>query len=199
MPASVAFSWPVCIRASPTFFLNRLSFYENWLDARGLRLGTIGVAPLTAVLSFLRQEGDAYGVITRRAGEYAAEWTDRVAVGRAADSHQGLAAMAPQAHPAADCASIGAQQLPRQPRHREVHGRAAPKSILRASIFCSVREPVAQTAVRLYAAAVQRLMELLQHRRTDRKSSPVVATGESTCLVLVALNGSVPDTNETHP
>src|SRR4029450_10016450 len=54
---------------------NRLSFYENWLDARGLRLGTIGVAPLTAVLSFLRQEGDAYGMITRRAGEYAAEWT----------------------------------------------------------------------------------------------------------------------------
>jgi hypothetical protein len=53
----------------------RLSFYENWLDARGLRLGTIGVAPLTAVLSFLRQEGDAYGMITRRAGEYAAEWT----------------------------------------------------------------------------------------------------------------------------
>ena len=54
---------------------NRLSFYENWLDARGLRLGTIGVAPLMAVLSFLRQEGEAYGMITHRAGEYAAEWT----------------------------------------------------------------------------------------------------------------------------
>jgi hypothetical protein len=53
----------------------RLSFYENWLNAEGLREGTIGLAPLYAVLSFLRQEGDAYGMITTRAGEYAAEWT----------------------------------------------------------------------------------------------------------------------------
>src|SRR4030095_10403932 len=53
----------------------RLSFYENWLNAEGLREGTIGLAPCYAVLSFLRQEGDAYGLITTRAGEYAAEWT----------------------------------------------------------------------------------------------------------------------------
>src|SRR5579862_3336452 len=53
----------------------RLSFYENWLNAEGLRDGTIGLAPLYAVLSFLRQEGDAYELITTRAGEYAAEWT----------------------------------------------------------------------------------------------------------------------------
>src|SRR5687767_10673043 len=53
----------------------RLSFYENWLNTEGLREGTIGLAPLYAVLSFLRQEGDAYQMITTRAGEYAAEWT----------------------------------------------------------------------------------------------------------------------------
>src|SRR5579872_4916606 len=53
----------------------RLSFYENWLNAEGLREGTIGLAPLHAVLSFLRLEGDAYDIITARAGEYAAEWT----------------------------------------------------------------------------------------------------------------------------
>src|SRR5262249_60861695 len=53
----------------------RLSFYENWLNAEGLREGTIGLAPLYAVLSFLRQEGGAYEMITTRAGEYAAEWT----------------------------------------------------------------------------------------------------------------------------
>src|SRR4030081_3002569 len=53
----------------------RLAFYENWLNAEGLREGTIGLAPLYAVLSFLRQEGDAYQIITTRAGEYAAEWT----------------------------------------------------------------------------------------------------------------------------
>src|ERR1700747_1660911 len=53
----------------------RLGFYENWLNPEGLRDGTIGLAPLYAVLSFLRQEGDAYQIITARAGEYAAEWT----------------------------------------------------------------------------------------------------------------------------
>ena len=53
----------------------RLAFYENWLNAEGLREGTIGLAPLYAVLSFLRQEGDAYTLITTRAGEYAADWT----------------------------------------------------------------------------------------------------------------------------
>ena len=53
----------------------RLEFYVNWLNVAGLREGTIGLAPLYAVLSFLRQEGDAYEMITTRAGEYAAEWT----------------------------------------------------------------------------------------------------------------------------
>src|SRR5438552_17123576 len=53
----------------------RLGFYENWLNAEGLREGTIGLAPRYAVLSSLRQEGDAYQLITTRAGEYAAEWT----------------------------------------------------------------------------------------------------------------------------
>ena len=54
---------------------NRLEFYENWLSVAGLREGTIGLAPLFAVLSFLRTEGTAYAEITARAGEYAAEWT----------------------------------------------------------------------------------------------------------------------------
>ena len=53
----------------------RLEFYENWLNVSGLREGTIGLAPLSAVLSFLRTEGEAYNLITSRAGEYAADWT----------------------------------------------------------------------------------------------------------------------------
>ena len=59
---------------------DRLPFYENWLDAKGLREGTIGLAPLYAVLSFLRQETGAYALVMARAGEYGAEWTE---IGRA--------------------------------------------------------------------------------------------------------------------
>ena len=40
----------------------RLEFYENWLNVNGLREGTIGLAPLSAVLSFLRTEGDGLRV-----------------------------------------------------------------------------------------------------------------------------------------
>jgi hypothetical protein len=53
----------------------RLEFYENWLNVAGLRDGTIGLAPLSAVLSFLRTGGEPYNLITARAGEYAADWT----------------------------------------------------------------------------------------------------------------------------
>src|SRR3954454_22838340 len=52
----------------------RLEFYENWLNVSGLREGTIGLAPLSAVLSFLRTEGPAYSLITARAREYAGDW-----------------------------------------------------------------------------------------------------------------------------
>src|SRR5712675_1703251 len=53
----------------------RLEFYESWLNPSGLRDGRIGLAPLAAVLSFLRQEGDPYELVTARAGQYAAQWT----------------------------------------------------------------------------------------------------------------------------
>src|SRR4051812_49839389 len=53
----------------------RLEFYESWLNPSGLRDGRIGLAPLAAVLSFLRQEGEPYRLIAGRAGGYTAEWT----------------------------------------------------------------------------------------------------------------------------
>ena len=53
----------------------RLEFYEAWVNPAGLRLGRIGLGPLAAVLSFLRQEGEPYRLVAARAGEYAAEWT----------------------------------------------------------------------------------------------------------------------------
>jgi hypothetical protein len=54
---------------------DRIEFYEYWLSSEGLRDGTIGAAPISAVLGFLRTEGEAYDVVTTRAGELAAAWT----------------------------------------------------------------------------------------------------------------------------
>src|SRR5512147_3204773 len=53
----------------------RLEFYEAWLTAEAIRNGSLGLAPLSAVLSFLRAEGAAYGAVSAKAGECAADWT----------------------------------------------------------------------------------------------------------------------------
>src|SRR4026209_1491228 len=51
----------------------RLEFYEAWLHPSGLREGRIGLAPLAAVLSFLRLEGGPYHLIAARAGDAPAD------------------------------------------------------------------------------------------------------------------------------
>jgi hypothetical protein len=54
----------------------RIDFYEHWLRSEALREGTIGLAPLTAVLGFLRTEHDeGYARVMQRAGALAAEWS----------------------------------------------------------------------------------------------------------------------------
>jgi hypothetical protein len=53
---------------------DRLEFYELYLRSQGLRDGTIGLAPITAVLGFLRTE-PAYADVVQRAGSLAAAWT----------------------------------------------------------------------------------------------------------------------------
>lgn len=53
----------------------RLDYYEHWLSPMGLREGRSGLAPLGAVLSFLRYEGqEAYDAVMTAAGRYSAEW-----------------------------------------------------------------------------------------------------------------------------
>ena len=165
----------------------RLGFYENWLTAEGLREGTIGLAPLYAVLSFLRQEGEAYNIITTRAGEYAAEWTvqslppPRRAMIRAAPSWLRRRLLI---------------RLARQLVRETYHGSRAIARMrngtanvdVRASVFCTVREPVPHPLCGFYAAAFTKLLALFNvDARTD-----VIAcrgTGEATCLLRVAIDG----------
>ena len=163
----------------------RLGFYENWLNAQGLREGTIGLAPLYAVLSFLRQEGDAYQIITTRAGEYAAEWT----IASMPSFQRSLIKAAPAWVRTRVLLTL-ARRLVRssyQGSRAIVRLRKSTARVdLRASIFCSVREPVPHHLCGFYAAAFTRLLALFNlSARTD-----VVAcrgTGESTCVLTIAL------------
>jgi bacteriochlorophyll 4-vinyl reductase len=168
----------------------RLGFYENWLNAEGLREGTIGLAPLYAVLSFLRQEGDAYQIITTRAGEYAAEWTVQSmpsmqrAMIKAAPLWLRSRMLLRLARQLVRSSYQGSRAISRLRR-----GQASVD--VRASIFCTVRDPVAQPLCGYYAAAFTRLLSLFNvAARTD-----VVAcrgTGEVTCMLKVALLNGQP-------
>jgi len=169
----------------------RLGFYENWLNAEGLREGTIGLAPLYAVLSFLRQEGDAYQLITTRAGEYAAEWT--------VASMPAFQRSLIKAAPAWMRTRLLLGMVRRLVRDSYQGSRAiarlkkgSARIDVRASIFCTVREPVPHPLCGFYAAAFTRLMALFNLRaRTE-----VVAcrgTGEPTCVLRVALLNGLPE------
>jgi bacteriochlorophyll 4-vinyl reductase len=168
----------------------RLNFYENWLNAEGLREGTIGLAPLYAVLSFLRQEGEAYNIITTRAGEYAAEWTVqslppvRRAIIKAAPAWLRSRLLVRLARQLVRNTYQGSRAVARVRR-----GTASVD--VRASIFCSVREPVAHPLCGFYAAAFTKLLALFN---VEGRTEVVTCrgTGEATCLLKVALNGTGP-------
>ncbi len=168
----------------------RLGFYENWLNAQGLREGTIGLAPLYAVLSFLRQEGDAYTLITTRAGQYAADWT--------------VQSMPPIQRAMIKAAPVWLRsrillRLARRLVRSSYKGSRATSRLrggtarvdLRASVFCMVRERVPHPLCGFYAAAFTRLLALFDiGARTE-----VVAcrgTGESTCVLNVSLANGQP-------
>ena len=163
----------------------RLGFYENWLSTGGLREGTIGLAPLYAVLSFLRQEGEAYQMITARAGEYAAEWTVQSmspfqrSVIKAAPAWLRRRLLLRRARALVRSSYQGSRAV-----SRLRHGTASVS--VRASIFCTVREPVPHPLCGFYAAAFTRLLTLFDlPARTE-----VVAcrgTGKPLCLLQIAM------------
>jgi hypothetical protein len=163
----------------------RIGFYENWLNVEGLREGTIGLAPLYAVLSFLRQEGAVYDTIATRAGNYAAEWT--------------VDSMSPFSRGVLNA-------MPRGIRKRlilRLAGRVVRSSYggsrvvirirkgiaridVRASIFCSVREPVSHPLCGFYAAAFTRLLMLFDLQYT----AAIIecrGTGEASCVMMIPL------------
>jgi hypothetical protein len=166
----------------------RVVFYEHWLHAESLSGGSIGMAPMSAVLSFLRQEGDeAYGAVMRKAGEYAADW-----------SIEGLPSVE---RTLIDSAPLWmrrfaiARVFTRLVRNTFDESRASvrvrrglARITLRDSIFCTVREPVAHPLCQFYESAARQLflhfnpeitVSLVSCRGTER--------GGTTCVLSVAL------------
>ena len=168
---------------------NRLEFYENWLNVSGLREGTIGLAPLFAVLSFLRTEGEPYQAVTRRAGEYAADWT----VNNLMPLERRVIRALPVAF-RARAALRTARALVRDtyPGSRAlVRMRRGTASIdLRGSLFCEVRETSIFPLCGFYASAFARVLQLFELRADACVSECRAAGGRKGCLLSLVVSGA---------
>ena len=164
----------------------RLEFYENWLNVAGLREGTIGLAPLTAVLSFLRAEGEAYDLITARAGEYAATWT-----------FEDVSALERRFIPALPAAlrARAALRIARQLIRATYPGSRALMKFnkglvtvdLRGSLFCEVRETSLHPLCTFYASAIGGILKLFDVDADARVSECRAAGGQRGCVLSVEL------------
>jgi hypothetical protein len=137
----------------------RLEFYENWLNPDGMRHGSIGLAPIQAVLSFLRQEGEPYRLVTQRAGEYAAEWT--------VASQRPASRAFVRSSPLWLRSRLALRLARRTIRRTNIDSRAvlrlrngSGRLEVRGSIFCHIRDSSTEQLCGFYAAAVSRLLEL---------------------------------------
>lgn len=177
---------------------DRLEFYENWLSVEGLREGTIGLAPLHAVLSFLRTEGEPYHEATARAGRYAAEWT----VNGLPGFERRLLLMLPSGlRTRAALRTARALVRATYPGSRAIvsvkKGQASVD--LRGSLFCEVREPSALPLCGYYASAITRILELFA---LPSFSATVVSCRSSGagrgCTMLVAASSEAPAAEGAH-
>jgi bacteriochlorophyll 4-vinyl reductase len=163
----------------------RLEFYEHWLHPEGLRHGTIGLAPMHAVLSFLRQEGAPYHKICRRAGEYAADWT----VASQWAPRRALVRSMPLALRSRVVLRLARATIRRTYAGTRVSVRLRKRQgtvDVRASLFCAIRDSSDQPLCDFYAAAVSRLFELYGVS-AEVRLGPCLASGGPSCLIGVTL------------
>jgi len=170
----------------------RLEFYENWLNVAGLREGTIGLAPLTAVLSFLRTEGHAYNLITARAGEYAAAWTfENVPLMQ----RRLVRALPVGLRTRAALRYARGLVKATYPSSRAITRvkRSVVTIDLRGSLFCEVRETSLEPLCGFYASAIAGILRLFDVSAEARVSECRAAGARKGCVLSVTLDRRATD------
>jgi bacteriochlorophyll 4-vinyl reductase len=163
---------------------DRLEFYENWLSVSGLREGTIGLAPLHAVLSFLRGEAGVYAEVVARAGDYAAQWTVN---GLPSLERRVLLTLPLGLRTRVAMRTARGLVSATYPGSRAVvRMRKELVSIdVRGSLFCEVREASVQPLCGFYAAAISRILQLFAIPGEAQMESCRAAGGGQTCSMSV--------------
>lgn len=173
----------------------RLSFYESWLTVEGLRDGTIGLAPLLAVLSFLRQEGAAYDQVTRRAGDYAAEWTSMTNGSSGARTMRWLPGFVRRRMLLRKASAVVRMSYASNHARWRIR-RSTARVELRSSVFCEVREPVGRALCGFYAALFERTMTLAGQPVTVSVES-CRGAGDAGCVLAIAFVRTGTSTSES--
>jgi hypothetical protein len=181
---------PACLhQAINDVMPSRLDYYEEWLSPDGLRDGNIGLAPVTAVLGFLRTEGEAYHAVLARAGTLAAAWTlaSSPSFGRRVGTvlplrfraYFGLRVVR----------RIAADVLARTVASTRLRrGRATLR--LNGSVFCTTRGLHARPLCDFYAALAVETLRHFQVAATANIESCRAVDGASQCVVAIDIGGA---------
>jgi hypothetical protein len=166
----------------------RAEFYDHWLSSEDWRDGAVDLAALTAVLGFLRTEGDGYHRVVARGGRLAAEWT----VASMSPGRRRLVSWLPGRLRARAALRTAVRVVRSLTSSREVRARVRQQRAevrVTASVFCTVRERAAAPLCGFHlAAAVETFRQL-----------GVAATGyierchavdRNGCLLLVDVSGA---------
>ena len=171
---------------------DRLEFYENWLSVAGLREGTIGLAPLHAVLSFLRGEGEVYAQVVSKAGEYAAEWTVNGLPGLERRLLRTLPLRLRTRAAFRTARNLVRTTYPGSRAIVTIHKEMASVD-LRGSLFCEVRAASVQPLCGFYAAAIARVLQLFDVSAEARVNECRASGARRGCVVSVTLAGRAGD------
>ncbi len=172
----------------------RLEFYEEWLRPSGMRDGRIGLAPVQAVLSFLRQEGAMYEPVVERAGQLAAAWW----IGGTLAVRRRAAVTGPLWIRGRVAMGLCSDLVEETFRHSQVATtwRSGDGQItIGGSVFCDVREPAGHVLCGFYVAAVAALLQEIGLEWTVAVSS-CRATGGGVCVLTVRSALREPDTGQ---
>lgn len=171
----------------------RLDFYENWLTGEGLRDGSIGLAPMMAVVSFLRTEGAAYDVVMRRAGLLAADWSlESLPPWRR--RYIGWLPRALRTRAAVRVAAEIARSVSRLSRvSTRLRGKVARVEV-KTSVFCAVRGTHAAPLCEFYSALAARVVGHFDIAATARVEQCHAVDSGPACIVALdfGANGSAP-------
>ncbi|HTV02557.1 MAG TPA: hypothetical protein VMF13_18555 [Luteitalea sp.] len=136
----------------------RLDFYESYLRPRGWREDAVNLAPVTAVLSFLRHEDEGtYDAVMVRAAAYAVDWW----LARQGWHVRRGRAWLPAPLRLRQAGKLAKAHFEHAYRGTKVRVRIRGRRLeleIRGSIFCSSREHVTEPLCRYYLAFVEALL-----------------------------------------